>query len=788
MNRPRIASTAWLALAVLTGCESPIDEPARTNEAPTVVISGGPPAGGNGDYHVRFYWFGSDPDGFVRFFRYAVDDTTSWVETTHASEVITVSANEAYHGGADELAWGERYHTLFVRAVDDDGLASSTATRSFNAATIVPTVEITTPVGEDDLGVAPVGTTFTVRWKGRDDDGTDPFRRPLGYQLKLIAVDSFSEDSIRAGLFHSVPPTGWSAHRMVNLLIPDSLRVPEPRDGDTPFPPLPLGAYYETDWWPHVDALVRDEHFDFEDLAPGSYTIAIRALDEAGATPPNDLLRFTAGFATRSSIGSLLNVSVADIPTRLLIRFSDGRVFVGPWDVASVEVLAGDTFERSWECDASMYGETGGQTRFAFDLACEDCEAADGIGGWSPWKDNPNHFAFAFDRDASGQHELHIEARDRLDRRSRGVFRIYVVVPSFSRPALWIDDFKMSGVDDCAHDAIIEPILRYAIEPQLGDGETLESFSRVRIGACGESAVPSDLSLAVMSRYRLLYWNVGSAGSGTTLGAVTDPAPSAPEGKYLAIYIRAGGRAIVWGRMDVSALLGDRYDAPFAPELPGVPNPNFGPGTFLWDILHLRTTFDRVGRGVDPPLSPACSGIIGIEATPRAILEGYPAGVLDPSGYDDSRVALWTARWREAGGRRNPQGMIGPEVMIGEPPLHDPAVDTLYTMIPNAWSWERAIENPEYDASDPDCETHPERLQCQEWLSDVAEACGTAGGSPFDGEPVITRTIDPASGGRVVWIGTPLYVFVDGADDSDGMQRLGALMRRLTDWVMEETP
>jgi hypothetical protein len=172
-------------------------------------------------------------------------------------------------------------------------------------------------------------------------------------------------------------------------------------------------------------------------------------------------------------------------------------------------------------------------------------------------------------------------------------------------------------------------------------------------------------------------------------------------------------------------------------------------------------------------------------ATPTAVAGGYPVGVVDPTGYDPERIAVWTDRWIQSGGRKTSVGNVGPELPTGQPALRVAGLDTLYSYIPSAWSWERARRNPEYDPTDPICATEPGRPQCEEWLSEVSTVCGTPSGSPFGNEPIVLRFDDPYSPqGRVVWIGTPLYFFTqNGADPF-----LRDLMRSLTDWAMEVGP
>jgi len=789
---------------VVSGCEweGTVDA-TKPNQQPLVQITGGAAEGEDADYRVSFQWFGSDADGLIDHFEYALDDTALWSRTTAYSATFAVPAGEVFQDGHPPT--GSEVHSFYIRAVDDRGGVSTLDSRSFNARTILPSVRILRPVGVGVEKVASVSSFVGIAWSGRDEDATTSEKKPLGYQMKLVRLENSLEtdDVVVRKLVHSLPPSGWSPIREINELIPDSLRVPEPQTPDDPFPELPSPEhFYETDWWPKLDRLHEAESIQLRDVPAGDYAFAVRAVDQAGAYYPNEILSRTMRLVAGTGDGDVLKLDV--LPTRPVIprltiterNFLGTRVFTAPGQSWRVEVPANVELRFEWSADATWYGSANGNTNYGLDVPdpeCEVCQSPDGIGGWIGWG-RGNRFTHTFTtEDAGRQHVLYVRARDESDSSEREALALVVleVVPfAFDKTALWVDDLKMSGIDDCEHDAIVRPILEQAIAPHLRPGERLEVFARQRIGACGEPAAPREIRLSELTRYKLVFWNVGSSGgSGTTLGDVThNPSEvSSPTDHYLSTYVRAGGRLIVWGRFPVGALLGDFYPSAesYDPELPAFARPNFGPGTFLWDIMKLRTQFDRVGRSGITSLDPRCSGIIGLTAMPVAVQRGYPAGLPDPSGHDPSRVAIWTSQWADSGGPRFRAGNVGPEVATGVPPVRVPGLDTLYTFVPNAWSWAR-VDNPDYDPTDPECLTHPEFPQCQPFHDETQTACGQPFGSPFIGEPVILRYDDPATPqGRVVWIGTPLFYFTRGPGD---LGDVGELMQKLTDWAFERGP
>ncbi len=320
----------------------------------------------------------------------------------------------------------------------------------------------------------------------------------------------------------------------------------------------------------------------------------------------------------------------------------------------------------------------------------------------------------------------------------------------FSEPALWVDDFRIAGLDDCEHDAIIGPIIADALAGHVRPGAEVPQFEGHRLlEACIDVSEPQDPDLTAFLRYRLLLWNCAASGRGSVLGHATDPSPFAPFGDVLTDYLRAGGNVIIWGRSTIGAMLGDFYPSePYTPDLPLYDDPNFGPGSFVWDVVKLRTQLDRVGRS-DQRVSLACGGLVGLEATPAALAAGLPAGIAEPTGYDPTRVALWADIWS---GADNPRGIVA-NGAIAELPYSQSGFEVLYRYIPNAYAYEQQ-----------------------------GIPCGTTEGAPFDGMPVVTRYADPLGRhGKVAWIGTALFEFAERHPDE-----VRQLLRGLVDWALED--
>jgi len=115
------------------------------NERPNASITGGvlEDSLDIDENRVHFYWYGSDDDGVIQWFEWAVDDTISeeaWHRTTSFDEWIFTRATQPV-GTSGYSDW----HTFYVRSVDDQYTRSRPDIRFFNAHTIAPTSEILEP-------------------------------------------------------------------------------------------------------------------------------------------------------------------------------------------------------------------------------------------------------------------------------------------------------------------------------------------------------------------------------------------------------------------------------------------------------------------------------------------------------------------------------------------------------------------------------------------------------------------------------------------------------------------
>ncbi len=150
-----VAGTLILGLLILSGCGK-LDRKgtAPENSPPLVYFSNIPPESTYFSVNPRIYWFGTDVDGFVAAYQYAVmvtdsvlgfggldqvrsflhdipSDSTSWVDQTTLKNILGFHVKAAYGGhqqnvrmyaDMDPAIYTPQY--VFLRAVDNDGAVS----------------------------------------------------------------------------------------------------------------------------------------------------------------------------------------------------------------------------------------------------------------------------------------------------------------------------------------------------------------------------------------------------------------------------------------------------------------------------------------------------------------------------------------------------------------------------------------------------------------------------------------------------------------------------------------
>ncbi|RPJ41578.1 MAG: hypothetical protein EHM19_11625, partial [Candidatus Latescibacterota bacterium] len=178
----RMIGGALLGLALFGGAGDDIDSTAPdTNVPPITTISGGPKPFDVYAFLVDLKWYGEDVDGSIDSYEYAWDDTAEWFSTVLTESTFVVASDTCcifdtlLTGlGADSIVEQFfRYHTFFVRSVDDKGEKDpSPAFLTFNSTTVAPITRITQGPGGSSSS-AGSGRAVSFHWEGEDPDSPD---------------------------------------------------------------------------------------------------------------------------------------------------------------------------------------------------------------------------------------------------------------------------------------------------------------------------------------------------------------------------------------------------------------------------------------------------------------------------------------------------------------------------------------------------------------------------------------------------------------------------------------
>ncbi len=560
------------------------------NQRPSVRITGGvlEDSLDIGENRVHFYWYGSDDDGVIRWFEWAVDDTISegaWRRTTAFDEWIFTYATQRGEGTSGYSDW----HTFYIRSVDDQYARSSPDIRLFNAHTIAPTSAIT-PTPPDGARWA---ATLRIRWTGEDLDAASADKAPAHYEIKHVQDPGVDVTRLAevARLFEEGR----------NLLL-----APSPDE----FPDDSAGVYLERAGraWKRVPGTVTEQWL--EGMAVGSrYAFAVRAIDEAGATEMG-----VFGANSRNRNWTTWQVRPAQItvvifePSMGSHRF-DAREYGDPWEVT---VAPGQRFRFQWVADASASGTEPGPCNYGFDIPdpddpAEPFRATDGRGGWIGWAPRQQmQDVISFPQDGPKEHYFYLKMRDISNKReteTKCYVKITVAQFGFTKKFLVVDDQRRRPQSPWSN----------APEPASGTrGDEFTDAWRARILASmadflplgeqpgqhsifpNENTSPSidipDNFLDTMGDYQTIIWDCAGGEAVGFERAATD--------MLLSRYVGAGGNMLIFCWVGpVSKITGEFSEQADGPKEPlpddlsdGQAWNRFG---FLWQHLHLRGPVDK---------------------------------------------------------------------------------------------------------------------------------------------------------------------------------------------------
>lgn len=357
-TRASILAAACLVLAFAAGCSTNtelggVEVP---NANPDTRITGQPPTLLEASYSVRFYWTGTDPDGRIKGYQWKISDNgrdgisprdtlthdpvtgaeiNPWRFTTTTDSIFVVLADQpGFPGDNPNDPRSYRSHTIFVRAMDEDGAVDpSPAHISFTSTTIVPTARVLYPrLDQGEAQRAPA--TINIGWDGYDED----LDNHLPTRVRYLWREAVAEDGTLIDV--------WDRYRtyydeLINFDSPDwsawFAYDPMEENRQVSFPNLPIGGYY---------------------------LFAVQVADTAGAV----------------SVGRGYQEQVAHLFTatgfKPLINMQEPFI-AGLRHNLDIQIAAGQPLNFSWTVDASSYNGNIVSMQHGWDLLSPDDPADD---------------------------------------------------------------------------------------------------------------------------------------------------------------------------------------------------------------------------------------------------------------------------------------------------------------------------------------------------------------------------------------------------------------------------
>lgn len=402
------AALGWSAvpsvLAFLGGCSNDLGEVAP-NQAPDTEITSSVPANGETvPHHIEVHFNGRDADGTVPRFEYLVHtyapeasryedtqpvqqpaaDDARWTDTGNGESRffldLVLPADVLRTDPQGDIGDGrfDRWHTVFVRAIDNEGaIDASPDYRTFNAYTLAPRVWLLPPALPSPE-IVDLPRSFALRWNGIDDVGDGRTQDPAATRWVLEALtagEAADTVLVRAHLY-ALPESRWSEWMVWTLS--DSSREARLYD---------------------VIAEAAGDSF---------YAFAVQGLDDGGAITPQ--------FGTRpykDSNFTILHV-VGSLPVGPSVPVSETQSGLGEWvfdgDKAQpivVPAAGAGSVTLVWGPMATAhYGGISRDYRYGWNVTDPSDDRQ-----WSPWGEvraAPPHEL------AAGGDSFYLQARDHL--------------------------------------------------------------------------------------------------------------------------------------------------------------------------------------------------------------------------------------------------------------------------------------------------------------------------------------------------------------------------------------
>jgi len=308
------AAAAMLAALVGGGCST--HATLAPDRPPTVQLTHEALPGTETLQRHRMSWVGTDPDGDLDHYVYAVDPESpnqvdaSWTSTREVEHILSLPAAVTTASGATRRP---PPHLFVVRAVDRHGAMSAPVSHAVGLNNQPPSVWISSPIPQEYSDVY-VPTPISIHWYGDDPDG----------------------------------PSGTPIARYVYRLIPES----DPDYSPTLLNPNYLLLKYAPDFQGWTSVPGESTRIVLSRLVTSKkYLFAINGFDQAGDYEPSmsltqNVLRFAA--ADWSAVGPRIRV-FSDF---FSYQYPGGGYDKDPAHRVKVTVPTGFPFTMEWRADA----------------------------------------------------------------------------------------------------------------------------------------------------------------------------------------------------------------------------------------------------------------------------------------------------------------------------------------------------------------------------------------------------------------------------------------------------
>lgn len=580
------------------------------NQRPDVRITGGAATSDSAgvDYKVLFQWHGTDDDGLVSFFQFAVDDTVSeeaWTDTTGFSGLFRFPATtQDAQGDSIFRDW----HTFYIRAIDNEFAVSRPDKRYFNARTIAPEARITFPDFRS-IAIPNLFRTVVIQWDGEDLDSSRPDKKPVYYEYKLARIHEPIDPE----------PEILDSLRLGNNLLLDTVDV---------------GSKAA---WIRVPVTTRE--LKLNDLPSFSRLVfGVRAVDEAGAVEPSlernvNYIAFTVRTETPQPFVTVSEPTLGS--NKFPLEGEDG--------VWTVYAPSDRPLRFKWEGDASDYGSLPGNSNYALDIPdVEDENRRDpnGIGGWigwGRWEGNIRPFVFPAS-DGAARHVLWVKMRDVSDAKaSERICKVVINVVVFTQHkfAYVVDDARFpQAPNDATHDTFLKATMLKRLW-DMGRPDEIATFGTT---SANEPNAPqaTEIRLDTFAQYQNLIWHV-ELGNNTQLTGLR--LHEYRLGR-ISSFLGAGGRLFMFGGRIASFITGSRNTGNFIyPKTPpnneDARNPEVGfeDDSWLWKFMHFRSWIVSIPYDASPEQQQA-SGLVAA----RSMHPTFPDLSLDHTKWNPSQV------------------------------------------------------------------------------------------------------------------------------------------------------